>query len=74
MSYETVTFLAFVLSHGARKPCSVDIVDLGMMALQITIRNSASALLAAIEFESSWTQSCRKKTNVDVVLLGKMLF
>ena len=37
MSCETVTCLAFVFAHGTRKPCSVDIVDIGKMALQIVI-------------------------------------
>ena len=37
MSCESVTLLVFVLAHGARKPCSVDSVDLGKMTLQFAI-------------------------------------
>ena len=63
MSCETVTCLAFVLAHGARKPCSVDIVDTGKMTLQL-----------AICFKHGPAHVARKPSNADVVLVGKMIF
>ena len=52
---------AFVLAHGARKPCSVAIVDLVDMTLQITIC-----------FKHGSAHVARKLFCVDIVDLGKM--
>ena len=62
-SCESVRCLAFVLAHGARKPCSVAIVDLGDMTLQVTIC-----------FKHGSAHVARKPSNADVVLVGKMIF
>ena len=63
MSCETVTCLAFVFAHGTRKPCSVDIVDIGNMTLQIVIC-----------FKHGLAHLARQSFNVDTVDLGKMSF